>query len=72
MPNSRTGFKSKYLVALNVTNNNDSTMTMLKKKYFLLFAILLQNPAVYGLLDEIQETLGNSLSYLKKGILIIN
>ena len=47
-------------------------MTMLKKKYFLLFAILLQNPAVYGLLDEIQETLGNSLSYLKKGILIIN
>ena len=69
MPNSSTGFKSKYLVALNVTNNNDSTMTMLKKlrKYFLLFAILLQNPAVYGLLDEIQETLGNSLSYLKKG-----
>lgn len=67
MPNSMTGFKSKYLVALNVTNNNDSTMTMLKKKYFLFFAILLQNPAVYGLLDEIQETLGNSLSYLKKG-----
>ena len=69
MPNSSTGFKSKYLVALNVTNNNDSTMTMLKKlrKYFILFAILLQNPAVYGLLDEIQETLGNSLSYLKKG-----
>lgn len=69
MPNSSTCFKSKYLVALNVTNNNDSTMTMLKKlrKYFLLFAILLQNPAVYGLLDEIQETLGNSLSYLKKG-----
>ena len=69
MPNSSTSFKSKYLVALNVTNNNDSTMTMLKKlrKYFLLFAILLQNPAVYGLLDEIQETLGNSLSYLKKG-----
>ena len=67
MPNSTTGFKSKYLVALNVTNNNDSTMTMLKKKYFLFFAILLLNPAVYGLLDEIQETLGNSLSYLKKG-----
>ena len=69
MPNSSTSFKSKYLVALNVTNNNDSTMTMLKKlrKYFLLLAILLQNPAVYGLLDEIQETLGNSLSYLKKG-----
>jgi hypothetical protein len=42
-------------------------MTMLKKKYFLLFAILLQYSAVYGLLDEIQETLGNSLSYLKKG-----
>ena len=44
-------------------------MTMLKKlrKYVILFAILLQNPAVYGLLDEIQETLGNSLSYLKKG-----
>ena len=67
MPNRGSGFKSKYLVALNVTNNNDSTMTMLKKKYFLLFAILLQYSAVYGLLDEIQETLGNSLSYLKKG-----
>jgi len=53
------------------TNNNDSTMTMLKKNYFFLFAILLQNPAVYGLLDEIQETLGNSLSYLKKGLAIV-
>ena len=49
-------------------------MTQLKeaKCFLIIFAILLENGKVNGVFNEIQETLGNSLSYLKRGMCVIS
>ena len=52
-------------------------MTMPREKchkfqvFLIIFGFILQNGLVHGFLEEIQETLGSSLSYLKKALNIV-